>query len=341
MKPKVRSPFVAYEGPSLLGDRDIVVIFTPDSSNPKTGDMVQAWVLLKDTAPHVAIREKTDDSICGSCTHRSTGVAGKTGRTCYVTISSGPIQVWEAYKRGRYPRLSAQRQLSGEHVRVTAYGDAAALPFGWWQRALRNVAGWTGYTHQWSTCDKRFARLLMASVESTAEADRAHKRGFRTYRARPVDGPLLRMNRLSDSHARSDEFVCPASDEGGHRTTCLNCQLCRGTSSPAKHVTIELHGLRFKRDRGDVAVARRDELRALRTTLEAGTTIDEAMTVGAAMRMYLSLRRVFKRRRPVRAWRLRSRGIGWGPRADRDAVKRVAFWLEPLEAEQRGQHETE
>ena len=38
------------------------------------------------------------------------------------------------------------------------------------------------------------------------------------------------------------EFVCPASDEAGHRTTCQRCALCRGQQSPARSVAIYVHG---------------------------------------------------------------------------------------------------
>jgi hypothetical protein len=38
------------------------------------------------------------------------------------------------------------------------------------------------------------------------------------------------------------EFVCPASDEGAHTTTCDRCGLCRGRASPARPVAIYPHG---------------------------------------------------------------------------------------------------
>jgi hypothetical protein len=41
---------------------------------------------------------------------------------------------------------------------------------------------------------------------------------------------------------RCAEFGCPASDEAHHRTTCAQCRLCRGTSSPARSVSIIAHG---------------------------------------------------------------------------------------------------
>jgi hypothetical protein len=40
------------------------------------------------------------------------------------------------------------------------------------------------------------------------------------------------------------EVVCPASKEGGKRTTCENCLLCGGTSKIARSIQIKPHGLR-------------------------------------------------------------------------------------------------
>jgi hypothetical protein len=54
-----------------------------------------------------------------------------------------------------------------------------------------------------------------------------------------VDTPL---GGRAGIHRQALEFACPASDEMGHRTTCERCQLCRGTSSPARSVAIVVHG---------------------------------------------------------------------------------------------------
>ncbi len=191
--------------------------------------MYQAWLLVRDVQPFEAIRSGDDEAICGACAHRT----GEK-RTCYVSMFKGPTQIWKRLDRGAYRRTTIEettRYLAGETLRVTAYGDGALLPFEFWQAILSQAAGWVGYTHQWRTCDPRFRGLLMASVETSFEASIASRAGWRTFRARSAAAPL-----------RPDEFICPASEESGHRTTCQRCQLCRGTASPAKSVAILLHG---------------------------------------------------------------------------------------------------
>lgn len=89
-----------------------------------------------------------------------------------------------------------------------------------------------GYTHSWLRCDPRFKSILMASVDSEREFFGAGFRGWRTSRVRGRDDALI----------AGAEVACPASDELGHRTTCQACQLCRGTSSPARSVSIIAHG---------------------------------------------------------------------------------------------------
>ena len=43
-----------------------------------------------------------------------------------------------------------------------------------------------------------------------------------------------------------DETICPASDEGGHVTTCDDCELCSGLHKNAKSIAIFAHGQRIK-----------------------------------------------------------------------------------------------
>ena len=57
------------------------------SANPKTGDMIQTWILRSDMHPLEAIKSGSDYGICGSCIHR--GSYDEFGnpidpRTCYV-----------------------------------------------------------------------------------------------------------------------------------------------------------------------------------------------------------------------------------------------------------------
>lgn len=280
--------FIAYEGPSLLGPHPIVVLITDSSHNSKTGDMRQAYILLRDTPPTQAIRSGEDETICGQCMHRGDGAGND--RTCYVSmVVGGPAAVWKAYKKGAYgavplPLGETREELSGSYIRLGAYGDPAAVPYRFWTERLRWVKGWTGYTHQWQTCDRRFRQILMASVDNEQEMRDAQRQGWRTYRDRPIGSDLL-----------PGEFQCPAADEAGHRTTCRRCLLCRGLASPAKHVSIEFHGQRFKGTRGEDWIARRDSLGLLRTQLEDGEAVEWKGTPQDVSRIRFALSMWYRR----------------------------------------------
>lgn len=225
---------VVWQGPSRLDGGPIVAIVTLGSLNAKTGDMAQAWILRWDVTPHDAIVAGTDRSICGDCVHRS---GGAVGRSCYVVWWQSPTTVYKAFVQGAYRTvapLEAARALEGRAVRLAAYGDPAAVPFEIWRTLLVHVRHYTAYTHQWRTCDQRFAAIAMASVESEPEADQAHRLGWRTFRTR-----------LAIEGVRADELVCPASDEAGHRVTCVDCGLCVGQQRPtARSIAIIAHGQR-------------------------------------------------------------------------------------------------
>lgn len=220
---------VFYDGPSVLtGDRVIGVTtgLSIGSANRKTGEMAQAWILRADMPPMDAKRKNLDDAICGDCSMRG---EGGFGASCYVTPWLGPNNVWKKWSVGGYE--NAHRSSTEIPVRLGAYGDPAAIPFHVWDTYLHGSAGWIGYTHQWVTCDQEFRRMLMASVDNSCEMSLAQSYGWRTFRVRGKNDPIGVC-----------EFVCPASNESGHRTTCRECLLCAGTSSPARSVVIMAHG---------------------------------------------------------------------------------------------------
>ena len=224
---------VLYHGPGLLDDSNIVVIVTGlanASKNSKTGKMLQTWIMRADVEPHDAVRNGEDSSVCGDCPH--------SGTTCYVIVERAPLQVYRAWKRGSYADWTESlpvHALRGANFRFGSYGDPAAVPFKVWRRVIgQRLSGWTGYTHQWA--NPRFQRLrnyFMASADSESEALEAHAQGWRTFRVRKPDAPIL-----------ATEVVCPASEEAGKRTTCASCKLCQGQRLDAKSVVIEAHGYR-------------------------------------------------------------------------------------------------
>lgn len=228
---------VLYHGPSLIDGAEIVVIATglrSGSTNRKTGDMVQTYILRADVEPTAAIKSGADVSICGDCPHRGDG-AGK-GRTCYVNVGQGPLAVWRAWKRGAYAKASYDQLYStgeGRVVRLGTYGDPAAVPVHVWERLTHDCVAHTGYTHQWRKCDQTLRSLLMASADSLKDAADAHAMGWRTFRvAMPCDAPR-----------ESGEAICPASAEAGKKLTCAQCTACHGTGKGRRgSVVIQAHG---------------------------------------------------------------------------------------------------
>ena len=238
---------VLWRGASRLDGSPIVAIITglrTASSNPKTGDMLQTWVLRSDIHPTEALRLGLDSAICGSCYHR--GEIADDGtiirpRTCYVN-PLGFNSVFDGFRRGIYPALSPHvvAKMIGERaLRIGSYGDPGAVPVRVWRTLARGASGHTGYTHQW----RRFPSLksvCMASCDDESDRIEAVRRGWRTFTVVPVDS----------NHASSD-VQCPASEESGRLTTCANCKLCSGAmadrANPARSVSIHAHGKAKKR----------------------------------------------------------------------------------------------
>lgn len=223
---------VVWEGESELDGAPIVLIATgirqrPEGArNTKLGDAVQTWILRRDMAPIAAFAAKADVSVCGTCPLRPRG-EGLSDRACFV--QPGFLeQLFLAYRRGSYPPVE---NLVGPGagfmfpptwtrlMRIGSFGDPAAVPSAVWTWLANPDAGWLGYTHAWRNPKNRWLRdLLMASVDSPAERTEAKRRGWRTYRTRLPIEPVL-----------AGEVICPASREGGRRTTCAECGLCNGS----------------------------------------------------------------------------------------------------------------
>lgn len=227
---------ILYEGPSLIDGAPIVAIATglrTGSTNAKTGAMVQTYILRADMPPIEAVKAGADASICGGCVHRGDGT-GKE-RSCYVTLMHGPRGVYAAYKRGSYATADDLKPVgANKMVRLGTYGDPVAVPESVWLDLTHDAVGWTGYTHQWKSIDPfKWAPLVMASVDSEKEMDLAQAAGYRTFRVTPIgEGPIKKR-----------EINCPASAESGHKTECIDCKACMGTSAKAKvSIQIAAHG---------------------------------------------------------------------------------------------------
>jgi hypothetical protein len=94
----------------------------------------------------------------------------------------------------------------------------------------------TGYTHQWRKRIAAASKTYAWQARTTRTALICRIMGWRTFRVRKHDAPALK-----------NEAICPASKEGGQRTTCADCGLCKASSIMAKHIVIADHGLMDKR----------------------------------------------------------------------------------------------
>lgn len=217
----------------MLDGSPIVVIVTgvrTKSQNAKTGNMLQTWILRAGIEPHDAVRSGSDSSVCGDCKH--------SGKTCYVQVERAPLSVYRAWRRGSYmdwTKAFPDNALKDRSIRLGSYGDPAAVPANVWRRVFsQKIAGWTGYTHQWRNL--RFQTLrnyVMASTDTEEETQMAQKAGWRTFRVRGENDPLMER-----------EAICPASEEAGKRSSCVKCSLCRGQRSEARSIAIIVHGYR-------------------------------------------------------------------------------------------------
>jgi hypothetical protein len=232
--------YTIWEGPSLLDGSPIAVVVLINSTNRKTGDIVQTYIIRRDMKPTDAVRTGDDRAICGDCKHRPS-----TGGACYVVVAQGPTVVYKGLIAGKYPTAMPEdvaSKVSGRMVRLGTYGDPAAVPVEVWEKLTAHASGRTGYTHQWKNTNlsedhrNRLAKITMASVDNTQEAMEARDMGRRYFRIRS-----------SEEAVNAREFICPASEEAGKTKTCASCGACSGTDRSAKaSPVIIVHGFRAR-----------------------------------------------------------------------------------------------
>lgn len=232
-----RKTIILYEGASLINGQPIVALAQSDSTNSKTGNMIQTFILDATTDPLTASRKGLDESICGSCPHRGTpnnnDKGQATNRTCYVTLAHAPLGKYKAYKKGVYGTKTATLKEiesfgSLQGVRLGTYGDPCAVPNDIWKALTSKALYSTAYTH---AAINPMPESIMTSTDNLWQSVKAWGRGERTFRVISHVDQLYR-----------NEILCPASEEMGKRATCASCKLCGGASVNAKSIAIVAHG---------------------------------------------------------------------------------------------------
>ena len=238
---------VHHQKSKLTGDPIRVILTGVDSKsqNPKTGDTAQIFIIPSGVNPYYATTTGKDEAVCGSCKYRPLlkDAENAPHKPCYVRTFQSVMSTWKAHRSARKTFLAS---LKGKAIRIGAYGDPAAVNLSVWRKVIRlatrthrHPRPWLSYTHQWHTPQAQpYRSICMASVDSVDEQRQASAQGWRTFRVRTADQPLL-----------PDEIICPASQEAktarpDRHTTCSQCLLCNGTAGPTdtrKNIAIIAH----------------------------------------------------------------------------------------------------
>ena len=225
--------YVIYHGPSQLDKKPIVVVAILETTNQKTGPMVQTYILRADIDPLTANKYGEDYSICGDCDLRGDPTLDPDrkiaeNRRCYVTLYQAPLTVFKTYVNGGYGYRTRPEQIRklghGRKVRIGSYGDGAAVPLQVWLDLTLYAHGHTAYTHRLAD-----PGLFMISVESHDAARRQWHDGRRTFR----------VVTHTDQIDKANEVQCPNDTHG---VQCYTCMLCSGADKPGKSVAIVAHG---------------------------------------------------------------------------------------------------
>jgi len=197
------------------------------SSNKKTGDMAQIWILNKDIDPVTALKNGDSKEICFDCPHLTNG-------TCYVNVGQAPAQIYKAYKAGKYSPLDfgvLKALIKWKAVRFGAYGEPVLIPLDIVKFIADNCRGYTGYTHQWRNAKySGYKKYLMASADCSEDVQQAHIADFRTFRVKGENDANL-----------TNEIDCPNQSTG---IQCRDCTLCDGLGKHknGKSITVKVHG---------------------------------------------------------------------------------------------------
>ena len=199
----------------------------------KKRKIVQSYTFSKDQYNHVYDGEKgmkafydKANSNCLDCPMRDFGKCYTHKFNQYVGFLSMLKSVIKEF--GNFESLpvydvTIKRQIidisKNTYIRFGTYGEPSLHPFALIEAITDVCDNWTGYTHQWFM-HPFLGAYFMASTHNEVMEAKAREMGYRSFMA--VETPI-------------DKFInCPASKEGGYKSTCSQCGLCSGTSGKGK-----------------------------------------------------------------------------------------------------------
>lgn len=225
MSTKEVTRYLIVESP--VHGQEVLLAITSTSSNAKTGDMVQVYVLHPDDYPLEISKQSKDDRVCGSCPLRHS-----LGGACYVTLFQGPRAVYQGWvnrDKRTDDHHDALALTYGKKVRFGAYGDPAHIPAWLATEIMAGAEGWTAYTHQFRNpvVAATWKGKAMASCDTVSQLRLAETQGWKGFVA-------------------TDEKIkgVPTCINESKGTQCADCLKCNGAHSSYR---ITPHGARAKK----------------------------------------------------------------------------------------------
>lgn len=134
--------------------------------------------------------------------------------------------VIEDYSEAKFKAFIKQVRIKADLVRFGIYGEPILMPIEMVKKLASLGNKQTGYTHQWYTAKKEYAKYFMASVNNSNRIE-AENKGWRCFVV---------------SHTKLEKTtVCPASKEASRKLTCSTCGLCNGIGQFTKNIQILQH----------------------------------------------------------------------------------------------------
>jgi hypothetical protein len=223
-------------------NQQCVVQMQYGSTNSKTGNSIQVWILPMKWIEEGVSAMIDDEASCMDCPHSK-----RANKSCYVRKGYAEYGLMSKVKslHNHYNNSNIElRDISelaslekskcaNKFIRFGAYGEPILLGEQNIKELTEVASNFTGYTHQWHIPKYSWSnKYFMASVETEALMNKAISKGFRTFRVKTTKSNDTQMH---------NEIVCPASKEGGRKVTCNVCALCKGASSKAKNIVINKH----------------------------------------------------------------------------------------------------
>jgi len=212
---------------------DAEILWLARTTNTKTGDVPTAYI---GKTRHQALRS------CKGCNLLK-------NKDCYAWFGTPALAlngILRAYQRdpGRYSFLNALagRASTARMVRISAIGDPARAKrrelLNAWRLAKQLKLAFVGYTHfHQDPNNQKLKKILMASCDTTSDADDAVKRGWRATTIVPYNFVGKRFVTPAGNHA----VICPAQTVD--KITCNDCLLCDASKqSRFKIIAFKDHG---------------------------------------------------------------------------------------------------